>query len=849
MHKTYHSQWISSLALILISVCGGTAVGQAPIKATLDVDVSKPTVTIPPMFFGLMTEEINHSYDGGLYAELIQNRTFQDPQPQGRDRNLPVHWSVVGSGKATLESDDPVNAALPQSLKLELAGGEGGIANDGYWGIPVRPNTTYRATFYAKGGGGFAGPVTASLQTDENKAIVAQAKTKPISNRWQKYTLILKTDSTAPTTAKAKFVLTAAGKGNVTFSYVSLFPPTYQDAPNGLRPDLMKLLSGLQPKFIRLPGGNYLEGNRFSDRFNWKQMIGPPDERPGHMGCWSYRSSDGLGLPEFMLWCKQLGAEPVLGLFAGYVLNGDHFKAGSPEMALYTQEALEEIEYFIGSADTKWGKKRAEDGFAEPFPLRYVEIGNEDWFDRSGSYDGRFTQMATAIRKHYPHLKIIASAPVKSFKPDLYDDHFYRSPKQLREMFSLYDKPTGRPQPLRFEGGGWSGRFTDGTQTFVGEWATHEGQPITNLNAALSDAAFTMGMERNADVVAMQCYAPLLANVNLEDREKGYPRGWQWGYNLIGYDALQSFGSPSYYAQVMLAQNRGDVALTTKFDITQAEPAQVEPPHGRVGLGAWETDVEYRDLSVTTPDGKVLFASDLSKPLENLDSVQGDWQVRDQSLRPTRPNASTWAFLGDPAWTDYTVHVRARKRGGHEGFLIIWHAANNSNYHWWNIGGWGNTATRCEVAVDGGRTPYGPSADFVVEANRWYDLRLEVKGNRVRGYIDNKLVTDTSYESSESSAPPVYASATYDKANKLALVRVVNAGSVPVEMAINVSGAGRIESEATAIVLQGEPGDVNSLEEPKKIVPKQESVSSVAASFRRIFPAHSFTILQVKLAK
>jgi alpha-L-arabinofuranosidase len=822
---------------------------QAQVKATLDIDVSKPTVAIPPMFFGLMTEEINHSYDGGLYAELIQNRTFQDPQPQGRGRNLPVHWSVVGAGRATIVETDPVNAALPRSLKLELDGQEAGLANDGYWGIPIRPNTTYTAAFYAKGGEGFAGPVVASLRTDDGDVTVAQAETKPISDHWQKYTLQFTTDDRAPTTAKAKFVLSAVGKGNVTFSYVSLFPPTYQDAPNGLRPDLMELLTALQPKFIRLPGGNYLEGNRFSDRFDWKQMIGPPDQRPGHMGCWSYRSSDGLGLPEFMLWCKQLGAEPVLGVFAGYVLNGDHFKAGSPEMAIYTQEALEEIEYFIGSTETKWGKQRAEDGFPEPFPLKYVEIGNEDWFDRSGSYDGRFTQMAKAIRERYPELKVIASAQVKSFKPDLYDDHFYRSPRQLRELFSLYDKPIGQPKPLRFEGGGWNGRHWDGTQTFVGEWATHEGRPITNLNAALSDAAFTMGMERNADAVVMQCYAPLLANVNPEDREKGYPRGWQWEYNLIGYDALRSYGSPSYHAQVMLAQNRGDVALTTNFGIEKIEQPREQAPQGRIGLGAWETDVEYTDLSVTTPEGKVLFATDRNTKLDDKDTVGGGWRMRGVSLEPVRRNASTWVFLGDPKWTDYTIKVRARKRGGREGFLLIWHAADNNNYQWWNIGGWGNTATQAEAAVDGGRTTFGPSVDFTVESGQWYDLRLEVAGNRIRGYIDDKLVTETNYESSEPGSPPVYASATYDQTDKIALVRVVNAGSIPVDMAINVKGVARLEPEATAIVLEGDAGDENTLDDPEKVTPKQESASGVSTSFRRIFPAHSFTILRLKTAR
>ena len=252
---------------------------------------------------------------------------------------------------------------------------------------------------------------------------------RAVTGAWQKYTLTLTTGHEAPTTAKARFVLSACGTGSVSFSLVSLFPPTYQDTPGGLRagPDEAdgRHASGVHP-----PAGRQLRrGQTFATRFNWKQMIGPADQRPGHMGCWGYRSSDGFGLPEYLLWCKQLGAEPVLAVFAGYVLNGEHVDAGSPEMAKYTQEALEEIEYVSGPADSEWGKRRAADGFAEPFPLHYVEIGNEDWFDRSGSYDGRFTQMAKAIRQRYPHLKIIATAPVKSFKPDLYDDHFYRSPR------------------------------------------------------------------------------------------------------------------------------------------------------------------------------------------------------------------------------------------------------------------------------------------------------------------------------------------------------------------------------------------------------------------------------------
>ena len=490
-------------------------------------------------------------------------------QAANQPRTLPIHWSLTGEGKASVDRENPVNAALPVSLRLDLSGGKAGIANDGYWGIPIQPDTTYTASFYAKGTGGFTGSVTVSLVLDDGGATVAKADSPAITGAWQKYTVKLVTTHDAPTTAKAQLVLSASGNGSVTFSLVSLFPPTYQNTPDGLRPDLMKLMADMHPAFIRLPGGNYAEGSTFATRFNWKQMIGPADQRPGHMGCWGYRSSDGFGLPEYLLWCKQLDAEPVLAVFAGYVLNREHKDAGSPEMAQYTQEALEEIEYVSGAPDSEWGKKRAADGFREPFPLHYVEIGNEDWFDRSGSYDGRFTQMAKAIRERYPNLKIIATAPVKSFKPDLYDDHFYRKADVLAKQALQYEKAP-EPAAMKFNGGAWNGRQPDGILTFVGEWATQEGSPTPNLNAALADAAFIMGLEKNADIVPMECYAPLLVNVNPADAAKGYPKASQWPTNLIGYDALHSFGSPSYYAQAMLGQNKADVVVPTSLKLTSA---------------------------------------------------------------------------------------------------------------------------------------------------------------------------------------------------------------------------------------------------------------------------------------
>ncbi len=256
--------------------------GTKPTKATITIDVGKPGVTIPPTFYGLMTEEINHSYDGGLFAELVQNRTFQD------NKNEPRHWALVGSGKMAMDRKDPVNGAMPVSLRLDMEGSAASVANDGYWGIPVRPETTYTATFYAKAGNGYQGAVTAAIMLDDGEQIVASGKTDAVGASWQKYTVTLKTGADVPTTAKAKFCVGGSGPGSLWFSMVSLFPPTYMDHPNGLRPDLMKLMAEMHPAFIRLPGGNYMEGDTFPTRFDWKKMIGPADQRPGHMGCWSY---------------------------------------------------------------------------------------------------------------------------------------------------------------------------------------------------------------------------------------------------------------------------------------------------------------------------------------------------------------------------------------------------------------------------------------------------------------------------------------------------------------------------------------------------------------------------------
>lgn len=295
-----------------------------------------------------------------------------------------------------------------------------------------------------------------------------------------------------------------------------------------------------------------------NQRFNWKETIGPVERRPGHPSPWGYWSTDGLGLLEFAEWCEDLHMEPLLGVFAGYCLGRGGLITAGPKLEPYIQEALEEIEYLTGDAKTTfWGARRAQDGHPKPFEMTCVEVGNEDWFDRSGSYDGRFAQFYDAIKAKYPRLKVISSCGyeqpkdlwVKSRTPDFVDEHYYRNLEEMMAQSWKYDT-YARTNP---------------TMIFCGEWATRVGSPTPNLAGALGDAAWMTGMERNADVVLMHCYAPLLVNVS---QLTGPNRSMQWSSDLIGYDALHSYGSPSYHAQQMCSTLLGDEILaTTATDI------------------------------------------------------------------------------------------------------------------------------------------------------------------------------------------------------------------------------------------------------------------------------------------
>ncbi|PYY02566.1 MAG: alpha-N-arabinofuranosidase [Acidobacteria bacterium] len=509
--------------------------------AILTIHIDTPVSKVSPILYGLMTEEINYSYDGGLYGEMVRNRTFR-----ANKSNVP-YWILFeeGDAEAKMQVDRQTgpSEALNYSLRLDVTKADpqnqAAILNQGFWGMALMPNSTYKGSLYAKADSDALGELSIKLVSDAENKILASTRVRSPTANWTRYEFSLKITAMQPLSAN-HLVITVGHTGTLWLNLVSLFPPTYHDRPNGNRIDLMEKLAAMHPAFLRFPGGNYLEGDHIPDRFEWKKTIVPLVDRPTHPSPWRYQSSDGMGLLEFLEWCEDLNMQPVLAVYAGYSLQQEHVNPG-PDLEPYVQDALDEIEYVTGGPETKWGAIRVENGHPQPFKLTYVEVGNEDYFDRSGSYDGRYEQFYKAIKAKYQDLQIIATTPVKSIRPDVIDDHYYRRATEFFHDTTHYDK-TDR----------------NGPKIFVGEWATREGTPTPNLGAALGDAAWMTGMERNSDIIVMSCYAPLLVNVN--------PGGMQWESDLIGYDASRSYGSPSYYAQVIFAQHVGDVTLGSNIE-------------------------------------------------------------------------------------------------------------------------------------------------------------------------------------------------------------------------------------------------------------------------------------------
>jgi alpha-L-arabinofuranosidase len=766
-------------------------------QASLTVDVDKPTHPVSPTLWGIFFEDINLDADGGIYPELVRNRSFEDSDE-------PDFWTVTDSngGKSAIaiNSSQPLNVFNRHSLHVVLNGSIT-LENSGYWGMNIVKGDTYNFKLAARAAEGFSGPLTVRLLNAAGGEL-AKGEITGLGRQWRYHTLDLTAGDGDP---KARLQISAAGKGSFFLDMVSLMPAkTWKD--HGLRTDLAQSLDALHPSFMRFPGGNWVEGDDLAHMYHWKYTIGDIDARVPLWNTWGYNTTQGLGFHEYLQLCEDLGATPLFCINAGMSL---HDSVPLSRMGQWIQDALDAIEYANGPTTSVWGSIRAKNGHPAPFGLKYMEIGNENG---GPIYRQRWDLIARAIKDKYPEMQLIADVwggHPGNPTPDLIDEHYYDTPEFFMRQSTRYDTYD-----------------RSGPKIFIGEYAVTQHAGKGNLRAAIGEAAFMTGMERNSDIVAMASYAPLFVNLNHR----------AWNPDLINFDSARWYGIPSYYVQQMFSENRGDTALPTTVESPpQTEPA---PGSGAIGVGSWSTRVEYKDLLVTS-EGKTLYSSDFSEGTKGWKFLgNGDWSVVDGALRQNSENQNVRAIMGDKSWKDYTFTVKARKLGGAEGFLILFHVNNDDEKSWWNLGGWGNTQ-------------HGIEKDEVVtqvlghiETDRWYDIRIEVKGSTIKCYLDDKLIHDVKH----TTIPSLYASATRDSKTGELILKVVNGSAEKIETAIHLKGkaAATLAPTAKSIVLtSGSPTDENTLDTPTKVSPKTETIAIPASSFQHVFPGNSLTVLRI----
>lgn len=836
-------QLLTSLTALLL-VSGGCTPDEEP-EATIRIDLARRGADIPASMYGIFFEEINHAGDGGLYAELIQNRGFEDSSvPEGytvkgdrifppTDRanhltgarphpDLSFRWNpdpipawrfeqLEGSGaSAELTREYPLNEASPTALKVTLPEkGRISLSNCGFCGMNIEKGKGYYLRMNTSNGNRFEGRAILKLVAEDGTELCNRPLAIDPDRTWCEYTGQLTATGSDP---HARFVIELEGTGTLLLDYVSLFPETFRNRINGLRNDIAQTLEALHPAFVRWPGGCIVEGIDLSNRIEWKKTIGDPKNRPGIYDTWGYRATMGFGYHEFLQFCEDIGAAGMFVCNAGIGCQGRVGDACREEdLDAFIQDALDAIDYALGDGTTEWSRKRVENGHPEPFPLQYVEIGNENW---GPVYEKRYDRFYRAIKAKYPRLTLISTLGLggqhRHERVDMIDPHWYVAPEFFLSSSRLFDQQ---------ERGGYA--------IYVGEYAVNQQVGGGNLLGALAEAAFLSGMERNSDLVKMASYAPLLENVN--DRV--------WPTNLIWFDSHRVMGRSSYHVQKMYAENRPDYNTATEFE----QPRSGVQVSGRIGLGGWNTDNEYRELKVTLPDGRVIEA-DMER---GWTPKGGTWSAADGTLSQEGPGVMRWSIWDSPEeFSDCSISVKARKKSGDEGFILYFGMQGETGYVL-NIGGWGNQTTAFQRMVGADMPQIPNNIAQQVETGRWYDIRIDIHGDSFTYSLDGKRMLEARIEQSRQ-----YVVSGYDETTGEEVIKFVNATEKPFTAGIELAGAESVGRIGKAIVLtSGDPSDENSLDNPEKVVPEERVYKGFSDRFTYTFAPWSFTVLRIKVQK
>ena len=806
------------------------AAGLVPAPAHAD-DVTDYSITVDPAtkgakiddtMYGVFFEDINRAADGGLYAELVQNRSFEYFTDDNKSYTPLTAWTVDGTAQV-VDNDGRLNARNRNYLSL---GAGSSVTNAGYnTGVRVEESKKYDFSVWARAESGTT--LTVSLQ-DADGTLATARRVAVRKGGWARYRA---TFTATRTSSNGR--LTVGSSAAAALDMVSLFPrDTYKHEPNGLRKDLAEKVAALHPGFVRFPGGclvntgsmeDYSEASGYQRKrsYQWKDTIGPVETRATNSNFWGYNQSYGLGYYEYFRFAEDIGAMP-LPVVPALVTGCGQNKAVDNDALLkrHIQDTLDLIEFANGPVTSEWGKKRAQMGHPKPFHLTHIEVGNEE--NLPNEFFARFKQFRAAIQAKYPYMKVISNSGPddagstfdtawqlnKDAKVDMVDEHYYNSPQwflQNNDRYDSYDR--------------------SGPKVFLGEYASW-GNAFKN---GLAEAAYMTGLERNADVVKLASYAPLFAN---EDYV-------QWSPDMVWFNNHASWGSANYEVQKLFMNNVGDRVVPSSATGT---PSLLGPITGAVGLSTWNTSAAYDDVKVTDADGKTLLSDDFSGDASQWTHTGGgSWSVQDGQYVETSDTAeNTMVQAGDTSWHDYDLQVKATKKSGKEGFLVAFGVKDTGNYYWWNLGGWNNTQSAVEQAVDGGKSTLISKAGSV-ETGRTYDIDVKVRGRQVTLYLDGQ---EWGSFTDDKPAEPFRQVVTKDAKTGDLIVKVVNAQSSAARTAIDLGGA-KVAAKARVTTLAAAPDAVNT-ETKTAVAPVTSTFDGVADRFSYTFPANSITFLRIK---
>ena len=813
----------------------------------VEINLGKRGAKIPSSLYGVFFEEISGSGDGGLYAEMVRNRGFEDGVlPTGCTldadgfaaaphkhcysndsiNRFRVPWSpdrfmtgwrtqyADGSQAASTITDEfPLNSATPHSLRLDLKSAyrEVSAVNTGYWGMAVEAGKNYNLEFYVRAEetpGCRVAIITSSGRTVAQKEIKLTA-----DGQWHRYTA---TFTPSVTGDDCSLNLIFPPKGQIWLDYVSLFPQdTFKGRPNGLRKDVATAIEQMHPAFIRWPGGCIVEGLTLENRVKWKETIGDPVKRPGEYNLWGYRSTYGFGYHEFLQYCEDIHSDAMFVCNAGMAClfrNGDYVQGDELEPLI--QEALDAIEYAIGDAKTtKWGAERAKNGHPEPFPLKYIEVGNENVFSR---YAENYNRFHKAIKAKYPQLTVLTalmfSKDVKSLdKVEVIDPHYYETADWFYNNADVYDKlPRNLPYKI-----------------YIGEYAA---VGRSNLYSSLAEAAFLTGVERNADKVQLVSYAPLLQNAH-------FGRG-----HLIVFDNKQTYGRSNYHIVKLFAENRPDVNVQTR--ITGEQTAVPYSPKGFIGLGTVNTADEFRDLKVVS-DGRTVYATDWSDFAEKWKPLRGEWKVENGVLKQPVAAHEALLRLNDLNVGDCTITLKARKTKGSEGFRVIFGMQDENHYFMADMGSHSNESVLFrEISEKGSVSLFDYRNQEPILKDHWYDVRIEIRGNKWKCYLDGQL----KYAYDYNIVNKHYAVAGIDHDKNELVVKLVNGRTEPWNTTLALKGRNIKAGEALRIDLTSDSiNDENSFENPEKISGRESTMRIDGRNVPLECAPNSLTIIRIPL--